>query len=64
MATSSGAKKIGTGNSFRDMHGATFDWEVAARIAIKPGQKYYALVKPTATCGGDVSNIFKANPAS
>ena len=50
-------KKIGTGKSYRDMKAIRFVWDVSAQIAVKPG-KYYAVVKPTASCGGDTSNIY------
>jgi hypothetical protein len=51
-------KKIGTVKSHRVTGVAGYQWTVAARIAIKPGKRYYAKVKATPSCGGDKSNIY------
>jgi hypothetical protein len=49
--------KIGTGKSAKMLNGAGYFWGVDAVLAVKPGEKYYAMVKATGSCGGDVSNV-------
>jgi len=51
-------KKIGSTKAQKNLTGSGYNWNVAAFIAIKPG-KYYAVVKPTAKCAGDKSNVYK-----
>lgn len=54
----SAGKKIGTVKSQKVPGVAGYHWTVAARIAIKPGKRYYAKVKATRSCGGAKSNIY------
>ena len=56
-------KKVGTTKSSRVTGQPGYHWTVAAPIAVKPGT-YYAVVKPTPSCGGAKSNIytFKSEP--
>ena len=51
-------KKIGTVKSQKVTGVAGYQWTLAARIAIKPGKRYYAKVKATRSCGGAKSNIY------
>jgi hypothetical protein len=51
-------KKIGTVKSHRVTGVAGYQWTLAARIAIKPGKRYYAKVKATPSCGGAKSNTY------
>ena len=50
-------KKIGTGKAHRNLNATGFNWDVSAVLAVKNGEKYYAAVKATASCGGDTSNV-------
>ena len=49
-------KKIGTTKAQRVTGQPGYHWTLEARIAITTG-KYYAVAKPTASCGGDTSNV-------
>jgi hypothetical protein len=51
-------KKIGTVKSQRVTGVVGYHWTLAARIAVKPGKRYYAKVKATRSCGGAKSNIY------
>ena len=51
-------KKIGTVKSQKVTGVVGYSWTLAARVAIKPGKRYYAKVKATGSCGGDKSNIY------
>lgn len=51
-------KKIGAVKSQKVTGVVGYQWTLAARIAIKPGKRYYAKVKPTRSCGGATSNIY------
>jgi hypothetical protein len=49
-------KKIGTTKAQRVTGQPGYHWTLEARFAITTG-KYYAVAKPTASCGGDTSNV-------
>jgi hypothetical protein len=51
-------KKIGTVKSQKVTGVGGYQWTLAARIAIKPGKRYYAKVKATPSCRGAKSNVY------